>query len=131
MGSPAQELVLETRRVIGLQLLVSGLVAAGFLVGKGPWEALSAAYGGLISVLSALLLSRGVGKAGAVAQQGEKKKGEAILYVGAAVRFALVLACFGIGLAVLTLAPLPMVMSFIAVQLVFIFSAKRMKQEQS
>ncbi len=131
MDSHAQELVLETRRVIGLQLLILVLIAAGFFVGKGPWEALSAAYGGFISVISAVLLSRGVIKAGSAAGPGDKKKSEAILYVGAALRFILVLACFGIGLAALKLAPLATVMGFIAVQLVFIFSAKRMKQQQT
>jgi len=131
LNSRAQELVLETRRVIGLQLLISVLVAAGFFVGSGPWEALSAAYGGLTSVLSAFLLSRGVIRAGSAVEEGEKKKSEAILYAGAAVRFVLVLACFGIGLAALKLAPLATVMGFIAVQLAFIFSAKRMKQQQT
>ncbi|MFQ5488622.1 MAG: ATP synthase subunit I [Gammaproteobacteria bacterium] len=131
MDPHAQELVFETRRVIGLQLLISALVAAGFYVGNGPWEALSAAYGGLISVISAVLLSRGVIKAGTAVEPGDKKKSEAILYAGAALRFILVLVCFGIGLAVLKLAPLATVMGFIAVQLAFIFSAKRMKQQQT
>ncbi len=131
MDPRAQELVQETRRVIGLQLLVVVLVAAGFALGRDPWEALSAAYGGMISVMSALLLSRGVVKAGTAVGEGNKKKSEAILYAGAALRFILVLACFGIGLAALKLAPLATVMGFIAVQLVFIFSARRMKQQQT
>ncbi len=125
----AQELVLETRRVVGLQLLIAVLVAAGFFMGRGSGEALAAAYGGLVSVVSTLLLSRGIRKAGAVVARGEKKKSEVILYGGAAVRFLVVLACFGVGLAVLGLTPLAMVAGFAAVQLVFVFTARRMRQQ--
>ncbi len=125
----AQELVLETRRVVGLQLLIAILVAAGFFVAQGPGEALAAAYGGLVSVVSTLLLSRGIRKAGTVVARGEKKKSEVILYGGAAMRFLVVLACFGVGLAILELAPLAMVAGFVTVQMVFVFTARRMRQQ--
>ena len=131
MDRQARQLVVETRRVIGLQLLMGAGIAAGFFMRGGAWEALSAAYGGMISVMSALLLSRGVISAGTAAGAGNKKKSEAILYAGAALRFILVLACFGIGLAALKLTPLATVMGFIAVQLVFILSARRMRRQQT
>jgi len=124
----AQGLVLETRRIILIQLLIGLVVAAGFYLAYGPWEALSALYGGAISAVSALLLRWGVVQAGGAVQQGEKKKGEAILYAGAAVRFVLVLMLFGIGLAFLELTPLATVMGFITVQLVFLFAARALKR---
>ncbi len=128
METGAQGLVLETRRIILIQLLIGLVVAAGFYLAYGPWEALSALYGGAISAVSALLLRWGVVQAGGAVQQGEKKKGEAILYAGAAVRFVLVLMLFGIGLAFLELTPLATVMGFITVQLVFLFAARALKR---
>ncbi len=130
METGAQGLVLETRRIILIQLLIGLVVAAGFYLVQGPWEALSALYGGAISAVSALLLRWGIVQAGGAVQQGEKKKGEVILYAGAAVRFVLILILFGIGLAIVKLSPLATVAGFITVQLVFLLAARAMKQRQ-
>ncbi len=48
-----------------------------------------------------------------------------IVYGGAALRFVLVLVLFGIGLALIGLAPIAMVAGFAAVQLVFLVVAGR------
>ncbi len=130
METGAQGLVHETRRIIKLQLIIGVLVAAGFFLAYGPWEAMSALYGGLISAISALMLRWGVVQAGTAVQQREKNISEAILYTGAAVRFVLVLVLFGVGLAALKLTPMATVMGFIAVQLVFLYAARSMKQQQ-
>jgi ATP synthase protein I len=131
LETDAQGLVHETRKIIKLQLIVGVLVAAGYFLAYGPWEAVSALYGGLISAISALILRWGVVQAGGAVQQGEKNRGEVILYAGAAIRFVLVLVLFGVGLAALKLTPLATVMGFIAVQLVFLYAARLMKQQQS
>ncbi len=128
METGAQRLVHETRRIIKLQLIVGVLVAAGFFLAYGPWEAVSALYGGLISAVSALILRWGVVQAGGAVQQDEKNRGEVILYAGAAIRFVLVLVLFGVGLAILKLTPLATVLGFITVQLVFLYAARSMKQ---
>ncbi len=128
MEAGAQRLVHETRRIIKLQLIVGVLVAAGFFLAYGPWEAVSALYGGLISAVSALILRWGVVQAGGAVQQDEKNRGEVILYAGAAIRFVLVLVLFGVGLAILKLTPLATVLGFITVQLVFLYAARSMKQ---
>lgn len=119
MESHAQQFALDTRRVLGLQIGIGLLVVAGFFLLRGPWEALSAAYGGGTSIVSAVLLRQGVAWAGSEAPQGARR-GQAILYVSAALRFVLVLAMLGGGLAALGLAPLPLVIGFIAVQLAFL-----------
>ena len=126
MNTAAHELAAKTRRVIGLQVTIGALAAAGFFLAKGPWEAWSAAYGGLISVTLALLLSHGVIRAGEAARESAKKS-QMILYAGAALRFILVLALFGLGLAGLGTAPLATVTGFIAVQLAFLIAANRNK----
>ena len=118
MNSAAQELVVKARKVIGLQILIGGLVVAGFFLGKGTLGALSAAYGSVISIILAWLLSRGVVQAGNSAQQSSKKS-TAILYMGAVQRFLLVLALFGFGLAFLKLEPLAVVIGFALSQLAF------------
>lgn len=116
----AQELTLKTRKVIGLQLAIGMLVAAGLSVSNTPWHGLSVLYGTMISMLSSWWLSRGVSKAGIHAQQG--RSGEAVLYIGAALRFIMVLALFAIGLAVVKLAAVATVAGFVVAQLAFVIA---------
>lgn len=106
--------------MIGLQLGIGLAVAAGFFTVKGSHAAWSAAYGGAVSLVMSLLLSRGVMLAG---RMQNAKASQAVLYAGAAVRFVLVLALLTVGLAVLKLVPLAVVIGFIAVQLAFMLAA--------
>jgi hypothetical protein len=102
--------------LLGLQMAAGLAVAAGLFVTRGRWEASSAAYGSAISVLMTVLLSSGVALAGRAAG-GDPGRSQAFLYAGAAVRFVLVLALFGAGLAGLGLAPFPTVIGFVVAQL--------------
>lgn len=122
METAGNELRTKTRRVIGLQIGIGVAVAAGFFTVKGPAAAWSAAYGGGVSLVMSLLLSRGVMLAG---RMQSAKASQAVLYAGAAVRFVLVLALLTVGLAVLKLVPLAVVVGFIAVQLAFMLAAGR------
>ncbi|MBK9131937.1 MAG: ATP synthase subunit I [Gammaproteobacteria bacterium] len=126
MNSAGDELRIRTRRVIGLQLGIGLAIVAGFFTVKGPAAAWSAAFGGGVSVVMSLLLSRGVMLAG---RMQDARASQAVLYAGAALRFVLVLALLTVGLAVLKLAPLPVVVGFIAVQLAFMLAAGRSRQE--
>lgn len=123
MGAAASEIMVATRRVIALQTGAATLVAAGFFFGKGPWEAWSGLYGGLISMVAAFLLSRGMVRAADAVLQSQKKS-MLILYLGAAQRFVLVLVLFGVGLASLHLAPLPTIAGFVAAQLVYVIGMR-------
>lgn len=120
MDSAGNELRAKTRRVIGLQIGIGLAVVAGFFTVKDSHAAWSAAYGGGVSLAMSLLLSRGVMLAG---RMQSAKASQAVLYAGAAARFVLVLALLTVGLAVLKLAPLPVVIGFIAVQLGFMLAA--------
>lgn len=124
METAAHELAAKARRVIRLQVAIGAFAAAGFFLVKGPWEAWSAVYGGMISIVLALLLSRGVMRAGEVARESAKRS-QLILYAGAALRFVLVLALFGLGLAGLGVSPVATVVGFIAVQLAFLIAINR------
>lgn len=125
MNSAGNELRVRTRRVIGLQLGIGLAVAVVFLAVEGRVAAWSAAYGGAVGVVMSLLLSRGVMLA---ERLRSAQASQAVLYAGAALRFVLVLALLTVGLAVLKLAPLPVVAGFIAVQLAFMLAASRSSQ---
>ena len=120
MDPAAHELVARARKVIGLQLAIVGLIATGFFLVQGEQEARSAFYGGLISVIAAWMLSRGVIRAGNMARFNPRT-GAWILYISAALRFVLVLVLFGIGLTLLELKPVAMITGFVAAQLTYLF----------
>lgn len=84
---------------------------------------MSCLYGGLISVATSLLLSRGVIRAANAAPENHKKS-MIILYLGAAQRFVLVLVLFGAGLAGLKLEPLATIAGFVAAQLVYVIGMR-------
>lgn len=127
MNAAGNELRAKTRRVIGLQVGIGLAVVAGFFMAKGPGAAWSAAYGGAVSLVMSVLLSRGVMLAG---RMQNAKTSQAILYAGAAVRFVLVLALLAVGLAALKLEPFAVVVGFIAVQLAFMLAAGGAQREQ-
>jgi len=118
LNNAAHELIIKSRKVIALQIGIGVLAAAGFFVGQGPWFALSAGYGMLISIVLAFLLSRGVVQAGNAQRPNQ---GAAKLYIGAAVRFVLVLLLLVVGLAIFKLDALACVVGFGVTQLAYAF----------
>lgn len=124
LNTAPREIIAATRKVIALQLGAGVLIAAAFFAVKGEGEALSAFYGGLIGVIIAFLLGRGVVRA-AVAAGQDHKRSMLILYVGAVQRFVLVLVLFGVGLKGLNLAFLPMIAGFAGAQLAYLANARR------
>jgi len=118
--NPAQELKNKTRKVIGFQLVTGIIVAAILYFVYTPWHGYSVLYGTMTNVLSSWWLSRGVSNASNRAGQG--RSAEAILYVGAALRFIMVLALLAIGLAVIKLAAVATVVGFVLAQFAFIIA---------
>jgi ATP synthase protein I len=106
--------------LVALQCCAVALAVAVFMLVSGRWDAVSAAYGGATGVMMTLLLSLGVALAG---KMPSLRQSQIVLYAGAVVRFILVLALFAIGLAAFDLAPLALVLGFVAAQLVFPFTA--------
>lgn len=120
----AHEVTRQTRSIIGAQFVVGVLVAAGFAAAKGVWDAQSAMYGAFISVFAAVMLRRGVQRASLIAGQ-DPKTAMLTLYMGAVVRFVLVLILFGVGLAGLKLSPLPVIVGFGLTQLAYLVGMRR------
>lgn len=130
----------KAHRVVLIQLLVTAAVAViflgrgffagsglftspGLLEGQGPWDALSAAFGGLTSVTLALISIGGFKRANQYALS-DPKKSMIILYMGAVVRFVAVLVLLGIGLGWLKLAPLAVFIGFVLAQASYLMGVR-------
>lgn len=124
LNTASREINDATRKVIVLQVGVGAVIAAAFFMAEGQGAALSAFYGGLISIVIAFLLGRGVVRAAEAARQ-DHKKSMLILYLGAVQRFVVVLVLFGAGLKGLSLAFLPMIAGFAGAQLAYLSSMRR------
>ncbi len=113
----------RARRVIGMQLLASVVLAIGFYVGASPLDGRSAFFGGLIGVVLTFLLGRGVKRAESLAASNPRQS-MVILYIGAAQRFFVAIAAFAVGLSFLKLSPLPVFIGFAAAQLSYVLNAR-------
>lgn len=111
MNNDYREFAVSARKLLILQVTIGGFVAAGFAWLDGELGAKSSIYGTFISVILTSILRWGVERAAQAAEK-DKKTGMGLLYMGAAVRFVLALVLFGVGLAALKLAPLPLVVGF-------------------
>jgi F0F1-type ATP synthase assembly protein I len=116
------ELVAKARRIIVVQVGVSLVAAAGFLA-QGPWEAVSALYGGLASVVLAMLSGRGFKRAHEHALS-DPKKSMMILYIGAVQRFVAVLVLLALGLGGFKLDPLAVFIGFALAQTSYLMGVR-------
>lgn len=122
MNSASAELTAKTRRVIIVQVVVS-LIAAAIFSSQGLLGAMSALYGGLVSVTLALLSAWGFKRANAHALS-DPKKSLMILYLGAVQRFVAVLVLLGAGLGVLKLEPLAVFIGFALAQASYLMGVR-------
>lgn len=118
----------KARRIILIQLAVSAGVALvflgqGWISGSGPWQALSAVYGGLSSVVLALISIRGFRRASEFALH-DPRRGMMVLYIGAVQRFVAVLVLLGIGLGLFKFSPLATIVGFVLAQVSYLLGAR-------
>ena len=99
---------------------MAAILGVGFWIGLGHLAAVSALYGSVISVVSALLLGRGVTRAEKLAID-DPKRSLGILYFGAVQRFVLVAVMLAIGLSVLQLTAIPTFVGFALAQMAFVY----------
>ncbi|MFQ5936882.1 MAG: ATP synthase subunit I [Acidiferrobacterales bacterium] len=123
MGYAATLLSRLVRRVVLVQSLLTLLVAAASLLVLGWVGAVSACYGGAISILCACLLGWRVHRAGELAWQGSSL-GTLSLCLGMAERFGVALLGFALGIAVLDLPAVPQIAAFAFNQLAYFAAAK-------
>lgn len=127
MNVDDQEFAQGARKLFILQVAIGGFVAGGFVWLQGELAGKSAIYGAFISIILTSLLRWGVEKAASTADVN-KNAGMGLLYMGAAVRFVLALILFGVGLAALELAPLPLVVGFCMTQGAYIVLMRGKRQ---
>lgn len=124
----------KANRVVIVQLSVTLLVAAVFFgfaaqsatAEEGLWKALSAGYGGLSSVVLALISIGGFKRANAVALSSPGQS-MIILYIGAVVRFVAVIVLLGIGLGLLKLDAMAVFIGFALAQASYLMSVRDRK----
>jgi F0F1-type ATP synthase assembly protein I len=120
---------------VAAAFLSAGLFSGSGLFGSGAennsiWDALSALYGGLASVLLALISIGGFKRANEFALS-DPKKSLMILYIGAVVRFAAVIVVLGIGLGLIELEPKAMIAGFVLAQISYLMSVRDRKAARS
>jgi ATP synthase protein I len=100
-----------TYSLLAIQLLLTLIIAAFFYIQQGDLTVVwSACYGGGVGLgVSALLAFR-------LLQAARPGAGVAGLYLGAVERFVFVVAAFAVGLAVLKLAPIPLLVGFVGAE---------------
>jgi F0F1-type ATP synthase assembly protein I len=127
VSSLGSDLAIKARRVVIVQLLVTVIVAIAFVGAGNPvWDALSVLYGGLTSVLLALISIGGFRRANEYALS-DPKKSMMILYIGAVVRFAAVIVVLGVGLGVFKLEAMAVFIGFALAQTSYLMSVRDRK----
>ncbi|HFD11872.1 MAG TPA: ATP synthase subunit I [Crenotrichaceae bacterium] len=119
----AQRLAAGSRKVITTQLLIAIIVAGGFFFIEGYHGSVSAVAGGIISIVTTLILWGGMNWSSSVSRHNPNVS-QVILYVSAAFRFVMVLVMFVICLKVFELAPLAVVVGFSLAQLAYLVNAR-------
>jgi len=116
----------KARRVLIAQVVMTALVAVafyGFSAEQSAWKALSVGYGGLTSVVLALISIGGFKRANAVALSNPGQS-MIILYIGAVVRFVAVIVLLGVGLGVLKLDAMAVFVGFALAQASYLMSVR-------
>ena len=123
----------KAQKVLAVQIVMTLLVAVAFFAistEENLWRALSAIYGGLSSVVLALVSIGGFKRANAVALS-DPKQSMMILYIGAVIRFAAVMVLLGIGLGLLKLDALAVFTGFALAQASYLMSVRDRKAARS
>lgn len=106
-------------------LLQTGLVLIGVGVAfflAGQTGGVAALYGGGIALINTWMLGRRVQHVGRVVAESAQT-GMALLYLSAVLRFLFILVAIAFGLAVMKLAPVPLIANFVGAQLAFMLAS--------
>ncbi|MDZ7752247.1 MAG: ATP synthase subunit I [Gammaproteobacteria bacterium] len=114
----------DVRMLLAAQLVLVILLTVALVFISGLPEAEAAAYGGATALTSAWILGFSVRKAAHRARTAPGSE-TPVLYIGAVVRFVMVLVMFGLGMGVLQLAPGPLLGGFIIAQFGHLINGSR------
>ncbi len=121
---PGTRVELLARRLMLGQLIATAVLAVIWGTLGHYFDGLAVVYGGFVSMLLAWLHKRGVRKAEQRAIR-DPKGSMLVLYVGAVVRFLLLIGLLGAGMGLLKLPALPLFAGFVLAQLGFLAVARR------
>jgi ATP synthase protein I len=107
-------LFVEAKRLCFIQLVLTIVVGAGFMLSSGEQSALAAVFGGLIALVNGWVMGRTVLRATEFARRSPGSE-TWILYLGAMKRFALVGTAFALGIGGIELLPVPLIVGFAVV----------------
>lgn len=113
------------RKVLIAQIGLVSATALAFFIWQGQTQALSAIFGGAIALVNSLLMVRSY-------RRGQAKEGNRVLvsmYAGSAQRFVTAAVGFAAGLALLKLAPLPMIAAFALAQIGYVVGAHQQQAQ--
>lgn len=110
-------------RVVFVQTLTTVLVASGTLIFYGQGPAVAAAYGGLLAMTVAVFSALWIYRAGEIAQ-AEPRRGAGAFLSAAGKRMLLTVFGLALGLAVLRLAPLPLLATFALAYTGYFFASR-------
>lgn len=130
MDENVREFARRTLKIILLQVLIGGMVGAGFFVAASFWEAVSAGFGVLIGISGTAMLAGRILRAGNEAQY-DPRKSMRMFYMGAVQRFVLVAVLLGSGLLVFKFDPLPMIVGLCMSQLAYIVGLHGLRHVQT
>lgn len=123
MSYAAAHLRGNLRRVMTAQALIVLALAVVSMVLAGGEAAQGAVFGGLITMLNTVLLSRRIELLGAV-PTGDVKRGLILFLAGTVQRFLLSLGLLAVGLGPLGLRPLPLLITFAVAHIGYTFSGR-------
>lgn len=99
------------QQVLRTQLVLLGAACIGFAVGSGTAAALSALYGGAITLVATWWMARSIRLSATLAAR-HAGQGARALYGGLAQKYAFVVAALALGMGVLGLKALAMLVGF-------------------
>lgn len=105
------------RRLLIVQMVITLIVALGYIAFQNLNGFFAALYGGSITLSGTLLMAWRISRAGA---SDEKQQGYVEIYTGAVQKFILTLVLLAIGMGYLKLDPLAMMLSFALTQFSYI-----------
>lgn len=111
------------RQVLGAQAVLLVVVAGGFaLLGYGAGAALSALYGGAITLVGTWWMARCIRRSAALAAR-EAGQGARALYGGLAHKYVFAVAALALGMGALGLKALPMLIGFAVTHVGYLMAA--------
>lgn len=130
MDGYVREFARRTLKIILLQVLIGGMVGAGFFVAAGLWQAVSEGFGVLTGITGTAMLAGRILRAGNVAQYNPKKSMQ-MFYLGAVQRFVMTAVLLGCGLLAFKFDPLPLIIGFCIPQLAYFMGLHGLRHLQT